>query len=541
MVLELIDHNNLDDKYKPEFEKIKKTDKYIATLKHFAYHGVLVYLIILDKQLIGYVFIGKTEYGNATIILNIKLNLDVSHSGSTYKNILKEIIIKYQKLNKLLNTKNTSLYSLVETHDKVLNTTHLECGFNFIRNINNINKIDDELNLYSYTIGIQTSTSTRISSRTHTSKSSKSSKTKSHKLTKTNTKLIVRGFDNSYILSTRKLDSFIFTSLQSRLKKYGLLETQDPNNKPLLLWREHLENYKYDPKYSNTHCWIMNILSDTKTFISNKSNLYNNFYKHYPKECLKYMAQTWNFKQNPHQFLSRAMNSEEVFIVRPAGIGAFSGKGIVVVHNRTTFNEAFKNSKNYEKVIISKYITDPLLFQNRKFHLRTYLITGVVSGQYVAKFLDFYELYHALKPYHNSDYSNHDIHDTHFGSTERDYICPHDLPKDLQIRFNKYVYPNMRACMLLVAKMFSRVAKPYPESRNAFEIFGCDFLVRDNNEVVLMEINDRIGFKKYTTEKRIEFSKLMLDVIYKGFLLHMLEPTYKTTKDFWLYTQTYTH
>jgi len=247
------------------------------------------------------------------------------------------------------------------------------------------------------------------------------------------------------------------------------------------------------------------------------------------------MAQTWNFKQNPDQFISRVINSREVFIVRPAGTGAFSGKGIVVVHNRTTFNEALTNSKNYEKVIISKYITDPLLFQNRKFHLRTYLIAGVVFGQYVAKFLDFYELYQALKPYHNSDYSNHDIHDTHFGSTDQDYICPHDLPKELQTRFNKYVYPNMRACMLLVAKMFSGVAKPYPESRNAFEIFGCDFLVRDNNEVVLMEINDRIGFKKYTTEKRIEFSKLMLDVIYKGFLLPMLESTYKIPKDFWLY------
>jgi hypothetical protein len=530
MVIELIDHNNLDDKYTPEFEKIKKTEKYIATLKYFPYNGVIMYLIILDKQLIGYVFIGKTEYGNATIILNLILNLSlsVSHSGSTYKNILKEIITKYRKINRLLNSKSTLLYSLVATQDKPLNTAHLEYGFNFVRNI------DDKLNLYSYTIGIPTSTSTRISSRTHTSKSSK---TKSHKLTKKNPKSIVRGYDNCYILSTRKLDGLIFTSLQSKLEKYGLLETRDPKttNTPLLLWREHLENYKYDPKYSNTHSWIMNILSDTKTFISNKSNLYNNFYKHYPKECLKYMAQTWNFKQNPHQFLSRVMNSREVFIVRPAGTGAFSGKGIVVVHNRATFNEALKNSKNYEKVIISKYITDPLLFQNRKFHLRTYLIAGVVSGQYVAKFLDFYELYHALKPYHNSDYSNHDIHDTHFGSTDQDYICPQDLPKALQTRFNKYVYPNMRVCMLFVAKMFSSVAKPYPESQNAFEIFGCDFLVRDNNEVVLMEINDRIGFKKYTTEKRIEFSKLMLDVIYKGFLLPMLEPTYKIPKDFWLY------
>jgi hypothetical protein len=278
----------------------------------------------------------------------------------------------------------------------------------------------------------------------------------------------------------------------------------------------------------------MNVLSDEKTYISNKSNLYNNFNKYFPKECLKYMAQTWNFKNNPHQFYNRVIKNNEVFIVRPAGTGAFSGKGIVIVHNQETFKKAIEQSKKFQNVIISKYINDPLLFEGRKFHLRTYFIAGWLNNHYVTKFLDFYELFTALKPYRNEDYNNSDIHDTHFASTPHDYICPMDLPNNIKLQFTDIIYPNMRDCMLLVSKMFYGKANPYSQAKNAFEIFGCDFLVRDNNEVILMEINDRIGFQLHSTLKRIELSNLLLDVINKGFIIPALKGV-DVSNDFWLY------
>ena len=341
-------------------------------------------------------------------------------------------------------------------------------------------------------------------------------------------------YDKCYILSARKLNSLMFNKLELVMEKYGVKETSDARKKPLLLWVEILENYKFASKYFNTKCWLMNVLDDSKTFISNKSNLYNNFQKYSSRDCYKYMAQTWNFKTNHKQFYNRIINNNEVFIVRPAGSGAFSGKGITVVHDDKSFNKGLEESKKYENVIISKYITNPLLFQGKKFHLRTYLLVGVINGHYVTKFLDFYELYTALEPYKNIDYNNHDIHDTHFGSTSRDYICPDDLPAELKPIFDRHIYPKMQHCMLLISKMFEKHAKPWSQAENAFELFGCDFLVHDDYNITLLEINDRIGFKKYSTEKRLQFSNLICNVILDSFLLPLLT-NIPIPRNWWLY------
>jgi hypothetical protein len=561
MKLEIIEHNKLLDnklynKYKLEAIKLQNTENYITAYNIFKYTSVLLYFVILDTVLVGYVFIGKTDYGLHTLLFNLK----ALHSRSKYKNIIKSILVKYNAINKLLGIKNKIVIaSLIPINDKGLINGHLEYGFRLITNLDS--KLSPKLNLYILDIRKNKISTKKYSNKNNTkySRITLKSNLKSNINSKSNSKIdsvlykgleyndnniteiiepnSLKGYENCYILSANKLNSLIFTFLQSELENYGFIETKDPKRQPLLLWVEILENYKFDTKYFQTKCWINNVLSDTKTYISNKANLYYNFCKHFPKQCLNYMSQTWNFKINPQQFLTRVINSNEVFIVRPAGTGAFSGKGIVIIHDQQTFNEAIKTSKSYEKVIISKYVNDPLLFNGRKFHLRPYLLIGVVNGKYMTKFLDFYQLYTALKPYKNSDYGNPDIHDSHFRSTPQDYICPQDLPEELKARFNNDIYPNMRECMLLVSKMFAGHAKPYPEAKNAFEVFGCDFLVRDNNEVVLLEINDRINLKKYTVAKRIELSKLILDDIYKGFILPTLNPDFKTPDNFWLYTQ----
>lgn len=488
-MIHLIEHNQLDISLKQQFITLSKTSRYIETFNIFPYTGLVHYLVVSDKKIIGYVFIGKTQYATHTIII------ELLKDTVEYENILQLAQTKYSKYN--------------------------TCKLTILKKKDDLDDLDNNIQFKTVKIN---------------NKNYKIHVTRTRKATSIRT-------SGTYIISARKLDSLVFTSLEEHLNKFGYYETKNPNSRPLLLWMEILENYKFDTKYFKTHPWIMNVLADSKSYISNKSNLYNNFYNAYPTECLQYMAETWNFKTNPYQFLTRIKQQKEVFIVRPAGTGAFSGKDIVVVYNEHTFNEAVQHTKNYNNVIISKYITDPLLFNNRKFHLRTYLLVCSLNdsksgSRYMTKFLNFYELYHALKPYKNIDYSNHDIHDTHFGSTERDFICPADLPSDLQKKMNDIIYPKMRECMLLISKMFRPYARPYPEAKNAFELFGCDFLIRDNNEVVLMEINDRIGFKKYSYEKRQQFSKLLLDVIYKGLLLPHItnsHPKYKTPDNFWLY------
>jgi len=202
-----------------------------------------------------------------------------------------------------------------------------------------------------------------------------------------------------------------------------------------------------------------------------------------------------------------------VYIVRPVGVGAFSGKDIFIVYNKKTLDDSKRIIGKYENTIISEYVTNPMLFEGRKFHLRTYFLIATINGKYKTHFYDLYELFTAEKQYNNNDFLDKDIHDTHFKSTPRDIQCPYDLEPELQKIFNEYIYPKMQDCMLYISKMMEKYTIPYPQSKNAFEVFGCDFLVKDNYDVVLMEINDKTGFTMHKIEKKIEFSKRYFDVI----------------------------
>ena len=52
----------------------------------------------------------------------------------------------------------------------------------------------------------------------------------------------------------------------------------------------------------------------------------------------------------------------------------------------------------------------------------------------------------------------------------------------------------MAAVLSDVGEIIRPVCRPYEESKMAYEVFGCDFLVTTDLNVVLMEINQRVGF-----------------------------------------------
>jgi hypothetical protein len=335
-------------------------------------------------------------------------------------------------------------------------------------------------------------------------------------------------YDKTFIISSKKNnDGLDFKQLRHLLThEKHLVETNNPSSRPFLIWFEQLENNKYDPQYANTSCWIKNILNDDKIAISNKYILYENFKKQYPLECNKFMAKSWNFK--PYNKFPTSDNNTDIYIVRPSGKGAFSGKDVVIVHDEITFKKAKLITKRYNNVIASTYIKNPMLFENRKFHLRTYFIIARVEGVYKTYFFDFCELFTAAKPYIFADFDNGEIHDTHFKSTPRDIVCPDDLPSEMKHTFNKKIYPDMKTCMLAVSKMFKKHCNTYPESKNAFEIFGCDFMIRENGSPILLEINDHIGFTMHSAIKKAIFSERYFNTIYNFIFTNTIKPLYSS-------------
>jgi hypothetical protein len=269
----------------------------------------------------------------------------------------------------------------------------------------------------------------------------------------------------------------------------------------------------------------MNILADSKNIITNKANLYTNFKKYYPNECNQYMAASWQLKDfiKNASLVDRIKSKKDVFIIRPAGIGAFSGKDIFVVYNDITLKNAIENTRKYNNVLISEYITNPLLFENKKFHVRIYFLVSIINNKLNSRIFDFYEIFTAEKPYKNSDWLNKDIHDTHARGNDEELIFPMDN-KDLKLKnaFTNTYIPKIKNCLKLVSKFIDGQVKPYPQAENAFEIFGCDFLIKDNGDIVLMEINDKVGYKCQTTKTTIRLSKCYFNTIIKDIFEQLL-------------------
>ena len=136
---------------------------------------------------------------------------------------------------------------------------------------------------------------------------------------------------------------------------------------------------------------------------------------------------------------------------------------------------------------------NPFLYQGKKTHLRCFLLASIINGIYTTWLFDFYRLYHAKLPFIQDDWENKDIHDTHLKSTSRNIFGPDDLDIEIQPIFRGIIWNKITDCMFCISKILEGYAIPYSNAANAFEIFGCDIMVRDNYDIILIEINEHTG------------------------------------------------
>ena len=100
-----------------------------------------------------------------------------------------------------------------------------------------------------------------------------------------------------------------------------------------------------------------------------------------------------------------------------------------------------------------------------------------------------------------------DIHDTHLKSVGKYIMGPCDFNSNMKNIFTDKIYPQMQKCMIFVSKLLKGYAKPYPNAKNAFEVFGCDFMATDDYKVKLLEINEHTGLSMEDfPDRKDEFS-----------------------------------
>ena len=299
--------------------------------------------------------------------------------------------------------------------------------------------------------------------------------------------------------------------VKNEVKKYGYsyIDNQQSlkSNVSMILYFNTI--YKTFKKYYNVSCEIKNLLDGIKS-ITNKCNLHMNLMNLksdiVPKTC-DLMDMT-------------KIRRDEILIARPCGSMFFGGKGIRRINNTSQLIDLQKelrtniSGKTLDgvdqmrgKIILTKYITDPLLFGKDKLkcHFRMYMLVTYAAKPHRQAYdpLDFYvanvgRIFTAREPYVKDDWDRVEIHDTHTSSTKQNYFYPDDCDK-LNVNDTDKFIKNFDGKLQIICKqlfdLVKKNIKPFEEHKNGFVVFGIDLMSTADEEIYLIECNDSPGFK----------------------------------------------
>jgi len=231
--------------------------------------------------------------------------------------------------------------------------------------------------------------------------------------------------------------------------------------------------------------------------IRDKHTLYFNMLKYNSKMTNDFFCKTYLLKD--------IKNINDVYILRTFGkFTSGGGKNIYIVENTKQLN-IIKKKININDYIATEYITNPLLFKNRKFHIRVPFIITYINNKISFSIFKHLRIHQAKLPYINDDYTNKNIHDSHIKSTDDDYFF-YDEFKD-----NKNYYDIIKQIKLLINECVN-MAKPgitlYDETKNSYVIYVADIIITDDYNIKLLEVNGQ--FPGYNFINRINNNKQIL-------------------------------
>ena len=306
-------------------------------------------------------------------------------------------------------------------------------------------------------------------------------------------------------------------------------------------------------RYYNLPKYLVNIFNKTTiTKIIDKYNLTLSFKAIAPEATKLFIPNTFKIDAPRDTFEFPLW-----YILRP--IDGFGGNDIKYVNSKRALYDAihFYNNNSLSQlsttkkygndVIASEYITTPLLFNSRKFHLRLYYL--VFYSKHYKVFNSFYldtlgKLFTAKLPFTMDEhtFNNKDIHDTHADTTDEDYFYPASFTIDKitlsdntkianEDKFNNKVV-NMKNQIKLIMSIISQIMVNncdtllYNTDANAYHIFGIDIMIDDTNNKFtpkLIEINFAPGFG-HKPETKHETQSLLSNGVYGWINETVLEP-----------------
>jgi hypothetical protein len=195
-------------------------------------------------------------------------------------------------------------------------------------------------------------------------------------------------------------------------------------------------------------------------------------------------------------------------------------KAIKIVLSKEEYYKAKKELGIKNDAIISEYITNPLLLDGKKMHLRVYYLLSIMSGITRCIQHNEYRIYIAEEKYKKEDWLNSSIHISGVsGKTKnRRYHYPDDIASvyDIDLITEKMTKFHKVMCMAFTIAN----AKNYPESYAGYHLYGADIMLTDDLQVYLIEINDRSGFRFAQNESGWEEITKKFSYRLFSFILH---------------------
>lgn len=324
-------------------------------------------------------------------------------------------------------------------------------------------------------------------------------------------------YSDTYVIFESCPRYFDFGRLRNYLNELGLKEVsydEGVNLRPKFVWFRYLNSIdtKITENYLSQSVYVMNNIRYVNC-ITNKLRLYENMKIYFPEEYLSFMPESFEFKEDT------LFNDSDIIITKPVvckktGLRASAGKDIVVYDSLETMNIAKKNIEKYNGILASKYIKNPLLFKEKKFHLRSYMIITANECILSYNLLRVARIFHAKNNYLQDDYQNKLIHDTHYGSTDDDYLFPDDMTDILSNNDIIYIYEQIKNICSKMAFILSKEMSIRGNVKYPFHLFGFDVMIDRNLKVWLIECNryQDLGLE-LNDERRVYFENIFFDWI----------------------------
>lgn len=316
---------------------------------------------------------------------------------------------------------------------------------------------------------------------------------------------------------------YFHSLISDELKKSGLQELDDPSSSDKIFYCDISYGNRNHPNYSK--CEVVNQLQNVNP-LGNKKDQYNihlNYYKTRPD----YIPLTISFNRNSLEelkqlFVSNPREDPPVYIVKPEN--SLSRTGVGIVRNYLELMSHLDHYSDYQEWIIQDYIDNPLLFNNKKFHFRIYVIYVQTENSTTAYLSKNGFIYTANKEF-EPDTFDPNIVLSGENSKNNVFYIPEDFTRSFgKQTWDTIVFPQIVKITRETIRSTVEHLKCPTKKQKCFKILGYDILINNDYKCFLAEINARNVSYKYPNQK-------FKDTFYKNILKIVLAKTSLSTPE----------